>query len=98
MTVPLFVGAFVALVVGLFISFVYIPSAVKNTLQLRCGQIETLGSSTFNRQKKANLPYVAQFFGVVVWGVVACFIIFAGLFGGTVFLYLWQVSADKTTG
>lgn len=52
LTVPLFVGSFVALVVELFISFIYIPSSVKNTLQLRCGQIETLGSRAFNEQRR----------------------------------------------
>ena len=94
MTASLFVAAFFALVVGQFITFVYVPSAVKSTLQLRYGQIATLGDPTFDRLRRENLKRVSHYFGIIVWGMVYTSLIFAALLGGTVFLYLWQVSRE----
>jgi hypothetical protein len=80
----------------MFIAMIYVPANVKNTLRLRCGSLPTLHDPLFSYKKNGNLGWVAQYFGVLVWGVVASSLLLALVVGGYLFLCFWQVKFNPS--
>lgn len=84
----------VACLSALVLSFIYIPSVVSTTLQLRSGIIPFFKDKRNQAELRMNMDQVTILLGSMFWGLLYSAALLGAIVGFIVFLFLWQVSQN----
>ncbi len=89
--VPCIIATVVAFITSVSLTLSLMPSITTTTLKLRSGEIPTFTSKSFQNYRwyVESTTYIT---GCLFWGNLVASILCGALFGGIVFLCLWQVS------
>ncbi len=88
---PCIVATIIASIASVSLTLSLIPSITATTLKLRSGEIPTLTSKSF-QDYRWYIDSTTYITGCLFWGNLVASMLCGILFGGIVFLCLWQVS------